>query len=310
MDFSALSWPYPYWWQKQGQLREAQRWVDIALEHLPEYPPPLRMKILDTATELAWLRREREQAGALSEQALALSPQVDDPAIVCEALMRRGLLAGEGGDLSDARAAMQDVADFAREHNTRHLPVALSNLGEIAIEEGSLDDARALLEEALTLSHDLFPPARPMALINLAEIANLQGRYNDGASLGRTALADALSREDKPIAAGAALEMSWSLAELGDLERAARLLGAATAFLEKAGFARQRSDLQCEESVLSILHERLDADAVSAVVQRGREVGLEETLADALEQTPRQLGPATGSAPIPTTIASRTRSRA
>jgi predicted ATPase/DNA-binding SARP family transcriptional activator len=275
-----------YWWQKQGQLREAQRWVDIAVEHLPEYPPPLRMKILDTATELAWLRQEHEQALAFSEQALALSPQVDDPAIVCEALMRRGLLAGEGGDLSDARAAMQDVADFARRHNTRHLPVALSNLAEIAVEEGSLDEARALCEEAITLSDCLFPPARPMALISLAEIANLQGRFNDGASLGRTAVADALSREDKPIAAWAALEMSWALAELGDLERAARLLGAAAGFLEKAGFARQPSDLQAEKSVLWILHQRLDADAANAMVQRGRDVGLEETLADALGQMP------------------------
>ena len=71
------------------------------------------------------------------------------------------------------------------------------------------------------------------------------------------------------------------------IERAGRLIGAATTFLQNAGFARSRSDLLCEEAVLDALHRRLPADAVNTLVQQGRDTPLEEVLADALEETAR-----------------------
>ena len=63
-----------YWWVSQGQLQEAQRWVGMALEHLGEYPPRLRVGVLQAATNLAWWRGEQKQALALFEQARAILP--------------------------------------------------------------------------------------------------------------------------------------------------------------------------------------------------------------------------------------------
>ena len=88
---------------------------------------------------------------------------------------------------------------------------------------------------------------------------------------------------EPPSAARAA----WSLAEVGELELAGRLIGAATTFLQNAGFARSRSDLLCEAAVLDALQKRLPADAVHTLVQQGRDTPLEEILADALEETAR-----------------------
>ena len=146
---------------------------------------------------------------------------------------------------------------------------------------------RALCEEALASSEGPTSSPARVALMNLAEIAALQGRYGDALSLGRTALAAALDHGDQTQAVYAAFEIAWPLAELGELERSGRLIGAATGFLEEAGFARTRSDLLCEKAVLDALHRRLPADAVHTIVQQGRDTPLERALGDALKDTAR-----------------------
>jgi predicted ATPase/DNA-binding SARP family transcriptional activator len=277
-----------YWWVNQGQLQEAQRWVRVALEHLAEYPPWLRVGVLSAATNLMWLRGEQKRARAFSEQALAILPQVGDPDFVCDVMMTSGILASQRGDLDQARTVMEDVMRLAREHNLR-LPLtrALVNLGDIAIEQGRLDEGRALLEEATDSSEEPTSSPNPVALINLSQIAALQRRYRDAASLGRSALAAALDHGDQLRAVWATFHISWALAELGELERAGRLIGAATAFLQDAGMARSRSDLLCEKGVLDALHRGLAADAVDTLVQQGRDTSLEEALSEALTESPQ-----------------------
>jgi predicted ATPase/DNA-binding SARP family transcriptional activator len=276
-----------YWWVSQGQLQEAQRWVGMALEHLAEHPPPLRIGVLQAATSLAWWRGEQKQALALFEQARAILPQVGDPYVVFYVMMSDGHLASQRGDLGHAWAATGDAVRFAREHNLRTLSSALVDLGDIAIEQGRLDEARALLEEAVACPEDPTSPADVVALINLSEIAALQGRHRDAASLGRTALAVALDHGDQLRAVWAVFHISWPLAELGELQRSGRLIGAATAFLENAGFARTRSDLLCEKAVLDALNKRLATDAVHTLVQQGRDTPLEKALSEALNESPQ-----------------------
>jgi ATP/maltotriose-dependent transcriptional regulator MalT len=276
-----------YWWISQGQLQEAQRWVGMTLEHLAEYPPWLRVGVLKTASDLAWWRGEQKQALAFFEQARALLPQVGDPNLVSNVMINDGILAIQRGDLDYARAAIGDVVRFAREHNLTILSRALMNLGDIAIEQGRLDEARSLLEESNECSKNATSSPNLVALINLSEIAALQGRHRDAASLGRSALGVALDHGDQLRAVWAVFHIAWPLAELGELERGGRLIGAATAFLQNAGFARSRSDLLCEKGVLDALHRRLAGDAVHMLVQQGRDMPVEEALRDALEETPR-----------------------
>lgn len=276
-----------YWWESEGQLQEAGRWVGMALEHLAEYPPWLTVGVLQAATHLAMSRGDNEQALAFSEQARAILPQVDDPNIVCDVMFSEGVLASQRGDIDYARTATEDVVRYSREHNLRRLSSGLVNLGDIAIEQGRLDEARALQEEALACSETPTSTATCVALINLSEIAALQGRYRDAASVGRTALATALDHGDQLRAVGATFHIAWALAELGELERSGRLLGTATAFLQNAGFASTRSDLLCEEGVLDVLNRKLAADALHTLLQQGRDTPIEEALNDALTERPQ-----------------------
>jgi predicted ATPase/DNA-binding SARP family transcriptional activator len=280
-----LAWPLTfYWWESQGQLQEAGRWVGMALEHLAEYPPLLRVELLTTASHLASWRGEQTQALAFSEQAQAILPQVGDPNLVSDVMMTDGVLASQRGDLDHARAAIEDAVRVAREHKfVQNLSAGLVNLGDIAIEQGRLDEGRALLEEAIACD-----PASPdvVALINLAEIAALQGRYGDAASIGQAALAIALDHGDQLRAVWAAFHIAWAFAELGELERSGRLIGASLGFIENAGFARSRSDVLCEKAVLDALRRRLAADAVHTLVQHGRDMPVEEALSEALADNP------------------------
>jgi tetratricopeptide (TPR) repeat protein len=221
---------------------------------------------------------------------MAILPQIGDPHIVCDVMMTDGLLAAQRGDLDYARAAFRDVVRFAREHKLPDLSSALVNLADIAIEQARLDEGRALLEEAIACS-DPTSSATLVALIHLSEIAALQGRYGDAASNGRTALTIAVDHGDQLRAAWATSHIAWALAERGDLERSGRLIGAATAFLQTAGFARNRSDLLCENAVLDALHSRLAPDAVHILVQQGRDTPLEEALGDALEEAAHTWAP-------------------
>jgi non-specific serine/threonine protein kinase len=259
----------------------------MALERLAEYPPWLKVGVLEAATSLAMWQGELTQARALSEQAMAMLPEVGDPKFLCDVMLTDGILASQRGDLDHARAAMEDVARLAREHdNVLDLSRALINLGDIAIEQGRLDEGRASLEEAVDSSD---PGSSPVcvARINLSQIAALQGRYQDAASLGRTALATALDHGDQLRAVWATFHIAWALAELGELERSGRLIGATTAFLQNAGFARTRSDLLCEKGVLDALHRGLAVDAVHTLLQQGRVMPLEEALNDALSESPQ-----------------------
>jgi predicted ATPase/DNA-binding SARP family transcriptional activator len=287
-----------YLWESQGQLQEAGRWVEVALGHLAEYPPWLKVGVLQAATSVATWRGELTQALAFSEQALAILPEVGDSNFVCDVMMTSGILACHRGDLDYARAAMEDVVRLARElNNLLDLSRALITLGDIAIAQGRLDEGRARLEEAVDCSDPRSSPAC-VALINLSEIASLQGRHGDAISLGRTALATAVDHGDQLRAVWAVFHIAWALAELGDLERSGRLIGAATGFLQNAGFARSRSDLLCEKGVLDALHRRLAADAVRALVQQGRDAPLEAVLNEALTETPQlsaALAPPSGS---------------
>jgi predicted ATPase/DNA-binding SARP family transcriptional activator len=277
-----LTW---YWWEKQGQLNEAERWLRIARDHIDQYPLPLQAKVLSAARSLALTRGEIDEGAALCEQALAIYRQVRDPENICREILSRGLFAAERGDFARCRAALEEAVAIARKHDvTGFLPTALMNLGNVEIEEGRLEEARTHSEEALALAEGLAGPIYAIALINLAHVANLQRRHHDGAHLGRKAATAALSREDLLTAAAAAMEVAWALAAQGQTDRAGPLLGAAVEFSTQSGVARQRTDVVCEHAAHSALRDHLDEQTAQALFQQGRDRSLEEAIQDELER--------------------------
>ncbi|MGZ4195075.1 MAG: BTAD domain-containing putative transcriptional regulator [Solirubrobacteraceae bacterium] len=277
-----MAWPLThYLWIRQGQFDGDERWVELAMVHLDDYPRPIAAGVLGAARSLAWHHGHVEAAVDLSERMLVICRELGDLDGMCDAMMFRDVVALERGDLPGARAIVEEVAAFAREHNLRQLPQALVNLADIAIAQGDLMHARRLCDEALAASEGPESIGGTIALINLAEIANTQARPDEGAALGRQALIAAWNRGDLMTAVWAAIVTTWSLAELGELERAGRLLGATSMFVEKSGASRQRTERVSEERTLQALGGQLDDDQMQALLAQGREMPIETAVLDA-----------------------------
>lgn len=274
----------PWVWNRRGQLNEAERWLTVAREHCAAYPLSLQANLLNAAGWLAFLRGEHDSAVLIYDEALAICRELGEPEGISGALVRRARSAFARGDLVTARAAFEEAILYARKHSLpHHLGPALMSLGDLAIVQGDLDEARALCEESLTVADD---PGTNIdtstALLNLTHIANAQRRHGDAATLGRRAVTVALSEEDSLTAAAAVMEIAWALADRGQHERSARLLGAGIRFLENAGVELQPTDVECEERTREILGAKLDAHFVQALFEEGRDTSLEEAVHDAL----------------------------
>ncbi|MGZ6639270.1 MAG: hypothetical protein ACXVII_41355 [Solirubrobacteraceae bacterium] len=180
------------------------------------------------------------------------------------------------GDLRRARARLAEAIALAREHELDHwLPVALSDLADIEIAEGALDQARALCEEALTLAPEVDSSMGVVIRINLAHIANLERRYSHGAEFAQEALNRGVAIGHLIDAAAAALMLAWSLVELQEPERAARLLGAAVEFFRRTGTGMQWSNTAGEQAARDALQTQLDERTLHVLIDDGHATTLE-----------------------------------
>jgi predicted ATPase/DNA-binding SARP family transcriptional activator len=276
-----LAAPLTRLWGHEGTLSEAERWIGVARERSADYPKALQALVLSAARELALVRGAHQEAVDLGEQALELYRELGDMGGVIRETSMRGGAVVHLGDLPRARVMMEDAVQLAREHQyTGWLPRTLGNLADLAMAEGELDRARALCEEALSLG----PPATPNAIVtaylqlDLADIANLERRYAPAAKLAQDALVRLYQSGHRDTAAGAALSLAWSLAELRQPERAAQLLGAALEFYRQTGTAMQWSETTCEQAARDALATQLDERGFHALLDQGRTMTVEQAL--------------------------------
>jgi predicted ATPase/DNA-binding SARP family transcriptional activator len=270
-------------WVMSGQLQEATRWMTIALEHEDDYPERLAAQVVSAARALAWHRGEFETMATLAQRALARWRKLGDLEAIGTEIVSSGLAACEAGDAARGRAAFQEGLQFARGKGLSDIvAIASTNLADLAIHEGRLDEGRSLSEECCAASgHESVIASA--ALINLAHIAILEGSPTAAAGFAREALRPALRRGDLLTVACAGIELAWPLAQLGDLERAAQLLGSAVEFLTRAGARREWMDRNCEAAVYQILRDSLDTDTAQGLLDRGRGASLHAVARDALD---------------------------
>jgi hypothetical protein len=99
----------------------------------------------------------------------------------------------------------------------------------------------------------------------------------------------ALDHQAWATAAEAVMLLAWPLADDGQSARAARLLGAALGFYERAGIEWKLASKVCLDSTRQILGDQLDTAALQVLLHEGRTVPLDVAVRDALNESPRQL---------------------
>ena len=262
--------PLTAMWVIEGQMREAQRWITVVLDHQDVYSGHLAAQVMSSARRVARHRGNTTEAAAFARRALQLWRDLGDPEALGGAMIDVGVTAIWDGQLGEGRRDLEGAIEFARENALSDvLAAGLNNLADLAILEGRLQEGRSLCEESLTVSAPGSTTA-DIGLINLAYIETLEGNVTEAIRLGRQALDSARLRGDLLGSAWAAIGLARPVAAQGQLQAAGRLLGAALTSLETAGAGKDWMDEACERAVREMLRERLGEETEQALLDEGR----------------------------------------
>jgi tetratricopeptide (TPR) repeat protein len=219
-------------WIERGHALEANAWVERALDELMTGADPAA---LGGAGKVARFAGDGSRATMLMTRLLEVvaSGTEAEPYWETATLAELADLAVDGGDLARARAYAERSLELCRQ---RHRPAAraLASLGDIALREGDLQGAEEALQEAASGFRAFGNETLYASMLTLlSEVARRRG---DG-TRARNLLADAMTRfaalGDSRALGECLLDLALLVTDEGELEHAARLLGAGQALLER-----------------------------------------------------------------------------
>src|SRR5262249_38874152 len=270
-----------YFWWTRGYHAEGSRWLEEALARVPkgEADAAVGIQALIAAGRMLTYRGELDRARALLREALAEAEQRPDPARIAQTLTYLGLRAVFSRDFTEAaqvlaaaRMRWEDLDD------PFHLGLTLHCLGAVAFAQGDYAQAEALEVAALS-QLSAAGDARLAGTAHFA-FAVIEWRRGD--------LSRAMQRVREGLQASAGLRGRWPrsfgaratvalVGEHADLERSARLLGAADALSQATG-ATGVSTYERLPTFPNVapLRERLTQEGWGAAYREGRSVPVGE----------------------------------
>jgi non-specific serine/threonine protein kinase len=273
-----------YYWWVLGYLREGRRWLEQALALGPDAPSRFRGRALVGAATLTASLGEQPVAVRFILHAFDLAEAVGGPDAATSAICRLCLCAILE---SDPRAAQvlgeRMLALLSRGvEDPRWKAQGLFKLAWARMLLDDLEGAEAALTESLGLSRtDGNRRLTAAVTSDLARVKLKQGDNVRAAALAATALTLAVEQEHVRALWVAVVTAALVCGRHGDLDRAARLLGAAEAWGESTGDVIVFGPRVREEKEKINAHARheLGEMAYRAAVAEGRVLSVEEVVA-------------------------------
>jgi tetratricopeptide (TPR) repeat protein len=160
---------------------------------------------------------------------------------------------------------------------------ALNVIGELARISGDDERAKRSYVECLAVCQKTGEALRTCYnYVNLAYVAQHEGDHERALDLVRHALELSRDRRATRDIASFLVTFAGSIAALGQLQRAARLLGASEAALERMGAFHQPTDKPEIDGIIATVRAQLDDAAFQAARIEGRQMTLDEAVAEAL----------------------------
>jgi hypothetical protein len=158
-------------------------------------------------------------------------------------------------------------------------------MGEIARFNGNDDHARHAYEECLAVSQQTGETRRIVFMYNnLTFIALHESEAGRARDLGRQGLQLARTINNRLQLATALALLAGAIGALGQPQQAARLLGASERTLERLGAFHQPNDKREIDSIIAAVRTQLDEATFQATWTQGRELTLEQAVAQALDE--------------------------
>jgi tetratricopeptide (TPR) repeat protein len=237
---------------------------------------------------VARARGNHALAQHLLEEGVATARAGGDRWVLGLSLSYLGGVSHAAGDDDEARGFCEEALVLLRElGDLRLIGLTLLNLSLIARAHTDLSRARALLEEAVLSLRELGDKGvLPTALIHLALITSEQDKHVTSRPLYEESLMIVREVGDRSGIAASLEGLAGVFAQEDDLQRAARLYGAASALRDATGAARSLEEEATYKQQLASVRHGLAEDAFAAGFAAGRELLPEEAVAEALQ--PRQ----------------------
>jgi predicted ATPase/class 3 adenylate cyclase len=285
-------------WDARGHLQEGRTWVEGLLALASGVADGaeattlavaigVRVRALLAAGGLALWQGDAAGAAPWLEEAVAVGQAAGDLLTAARALRELGIIAEQQGDLEQAGARYAASLTLMRETGQRRgIATTLNDLGVLAVSQGDLERGAASFEEALALyRQDGDRRGVALCLQNLGGVAQRRGEVVQAEALGREGLA-LLWDLGNLRACTEGLELLASTAgAAGQGERAARLLGAASALRETLGAPQPPQEQVEVEQAVAAARAALGEEAWAAAYAAGRALSREQAIAEALIET-------------------------
>ena len=271
-------------WYYEGAVARAERWLERALPALAEAPPPLRVRLLNVAGQIAFSRGDHRQGPRWNEEALRIAREIGDRAGEAWALF--WLSAHTTGVASRHESGLQLVeealAGFREVDDKDGLAWAYNGVGELSRLLGRYEEARAAYLQALAIGRATGNTRREaIALVNLGYVAQHQGAYRQAEDYTLEGLAGLYHLGHRQHTTIALASLAGSLAGQGAFFQAARLLGAADAAFTRLDVPQQPADRMEVERYIALLKQQMDEADFNAAWAEGAAMTLDEAVASA-----------------------------
>jgi non-specific serine/threonine protein kinase len=272
-------------WYMGGNLGEARRWLETALQDSNDTPPtPARTKALLRAGWIAWEQGDYEGSSALSEEALALAREAGDEGCACAALSSLGWVALLRRDLGGASTLAGEALTLGRNLNDAGgIARALLVLGLAAVVRRDPETAATLHEESLMLSREAGDSLATALSLGMGALAALLRGDQDRAG---TLCEEGFRRAPQPGVMNVTAFLVQASAAVASAQgrpaRAARLCGAAESVRESIGANLSPAEAHAHAPYVEASHTVLDAAAWEGAWAEGKGMTAEEAVAYAL----------------------------
>jgi predicted ATPase/class 3 adenylate cyclase/DNA-binding CsgD family transcriptional regulator len=276
-----------WFWNFNGNFSEGRSWLETTLAQSKMLGPQAEMaraKALSGLGNLTWSQGNYAAGYIALEESMALYQRLGGRGEFAFALLVRGLVEREHGDLATARASMEASLTLYREVGDQwKLALCLVSLGRTELMAGNLVAARPLLEEGRTIFREIGDEwGLAVALNNLGLVALREGNYGQAVKLYQEAIALFQQEGHKLFAIRCLEELAWVICLQGDYAQAMRLCGAAEAQREALGAALSPSACAEHDRHVATARTHLAESAFATAWAEGRAMTMEQAVELAL----------------------------
>lgn len=274
----------PFFWEVRGYIREGRNWIGRALEVCPTGDLESLGVLHRDAGRLARAQGELDEARTHHNQALAAARAAGNRNLEALVLKDLGVVALEDKDLAEARSLSEQALAMARElDNKVCLAEALNNIGVLARFEEDWPASKAAIEGALAVFEEIDDQQGiARALMNLGTANRGLSCFDEAVALYKRSLKEWHAVGGRWMTAQCMEQIALIQAYRGDIERSARLLGAAERLRELVGAPWSGSEEDLMKEYVAKVRTELETSGRTRVWQEGRDMELDEAVELAL----------------------------